>query len=454
MKRFIQQHANQISGVLSGFDRMRFRGTLRWLAYTNGMQWFLNSTGILLKEFKTYVQGVTEQVREATERLVKAAGRPLIYLDSSRISKEVKSRQIAERNGIQEGLVCVFSAVEPCFSYEVRRDAQKRRLELKGRPQKCLHYYFYLQHREFGFMHLRLQTWFPLAIHIAMNGREWLARQLDAASLGYRRSDNCFLELEDPARTQELCDQQLKTRWRRSFLALLHQYHPSHKEIFREQPLEYYWTLDQSEWATDILFRSPETLGQLYPQLLRHAAYNFESTDVMRFLGRRLTSRGHLWGNFRGDVVSDVAKRLLIIPGVVALFSWPWWMLILLVMNSNMSVYVFFYRIPLLVLFCGLALFSIGRLRSEPRWRAMFTVWLLANLVAPLLGCIGPGMMVGRGIVEPLLGMVVGLGFLVPVMQDRSQGIRRDHFHYAGVACRVANVGTGIVQLLRMFLLY
>jgi hypothetical protein len=309
MKRFIQQHAEQVSGVLNGFDRMRFRGTLRWLAYTNGMQWFLNSTGILLKEFKTYVQGVTDQVRAATEELVKAAGRKLIYLDSSRISKEEKARQIAERDGIQEGLVCVFSAVEPCFSYEVRRDAEKRRLELKGRPQKCLHYYFYLQHPEFGFMHLRLQTWFPLTIHIAMNGREWLARQLDAAGLGYRRSDNCFLELEDPARTQEICDQQLKTHWNRSFLDLLHQYHPSHKELFREQPQQYYWTLDQSEWATDIMFRSPETLGQLYPQLLRHAAYNFESTDVMRFLGRKLTSRGRLWGNFRGEVVSDVAKR-------------------------------------------------------------------------------------------------------------------------------------------------
>jgi hypothetical protein len=161
MKRFIEQHAEQISGTLSGFDRLRFRGTLRWLAYTNGMQWFLNSSGILLKEFKTYVQGVTEQVRGATEQLVKAVGRMLICLNSSRISKEEKARQIAERDEIQDRLVCAFSAVEPCFSYEVHRDAQKRRLELQVRPQKCLHYYFYLQHPEFGFMHLLLQPWFP-----------------------------------------------------------------------------------------------------------------------------------------------------------------------------------------------------------------------------------------------------------------------------------------------------
>src|SRR6185503_12665508 len=151
---------------------MRFRGTLRWLAHTQGMEWFLNASGILLKNFKTYVQGVTDQVRAATERLAKAAGRPLIYLDSARLSKEEEARQIAEREEIQEGLICVFSAVEPCFSYEVRRNAQQRKLQLHGRTQKCLHYYFYVQHPLFGFMHLRLQTWFPLTIHIAINGRE------------------------------------------------------------------------------------------------------------------------------------------------------------------------------------------------------------------------------------------------------------------------------------------
>ena len=270
MKRFIQQQADQISGVLSGFDRMRFRGTLRLLAHTNGMRKFLNHMGVLLKDFKTYVQGVTDLVRDATQQVAKAHGRQVRFLDSSRISKEETARDIAEREGIQEGLVCIFSAVETCFSYELHRNAEKRWLELNGRNQKCLHYYFYLQHPEFGFMHLRLQTWFPLSIHIALNGREWLARQLDAAGIGYRRRDNCFLEVEDPKRAQQLLDQQLKTRWKRAFHKLLHEWHPAHAEIFRENPVEYYWTLDQSEWATDVMFRSPQALAALYPHLLRH----------------------------------------------------------------------------------------------------------------------------------------------------------------------------------------
>jgi hypothetical protein len=309
MQRFLQQHADQIQGVLNGFDRMRFRGTLRELAYPRGMFSFLCNRDVLLKDFKSYVQGVTDRIRETTEQLAKAQGRPRVYLDSLKISKEDQARQIAERDGIREGLICVFSAVESCFSYEVRRDPQKRRLELVGRPQKCLHCYFYLQHPKFGFMHLRLQTWFPFNIHIAINGREWLSRQLDAAGIGYRRADNCFVELEDPRRAQELCDLQLKTCWRKEFLSLLRQVHPTHAEIFRDQPLLYYWSLEQSEWATDVTFRLPEALAQLYPELLRHAADDFSSAEVMRFLGRKVPAHGGVRGNFKGEVVTDVARR-------------------------------------------------------------------------------------------------------------------------------------------------
>lgn len=309
MQRFIQQHADQVTGILSGFDRLRFRGTLRFLAYTQGMFKFLCHMGVLLKDFKAYAQSLTERVREASEHLAKTQGRPLIYLDSPKVSKEETARKIAEKDGVREGLICVFSAVESCFSYEIRRDPQKRRLELRGRPQKCLHYYFYLQHPQFGFMHLRLQTWLPLSIHIAINGREWLARQLDAAGIGYRRVDNCFVELEDPLRAQELAARQLKTRWKSAFLQLLREFHPTHREIFRDCPLSYYWSLEQSEWATDVLFRTPETLAQLYPRLLRHAAHNFSGVEVMRFLGRKLPRHGGVHGKFQGEVVSDVSPR-------------------------------------------------------------------------------------------------------------------------------------------------
>lgn len=309
MQRFIQKHASDVIGALNGFDRMRFRGTLRWLANTKGMRSFLFAAGVLLKDFKDYVTGITDKVREATTRLAEAEGRPVHYLSSSTVRKEDVARQIAQCDGIQEGLICVLTCVEPCFSYHVGRDREARRLELRGDRLKCLHQYFYFQDRQFGFMHVRLQTWFPFTVHVCLNGREWLARQLDAEGIGYRRRENCFVDLADPARAQALSAMQLKTPWATTFQRLMRGVHPTHAEIFREHPTEYYWSLEESEWATDVMFRSAGALAAIYPHLLRYGLQHFSSVDVMRFLGRKVPTHGGVNGHFEGEVQSDLRRR-------------------------------------------------------------------------------------------------------------------------------------------------
>ena len=47
MLDFIQRHAGSVIGVLSGFDRVLFRGTLRRIANAAGMSTFLSYTGVL-----------------------------------------------------------------------------------------------------------------------------------------------------------------------------------------------------------------------------------------------------------------------------------------------------------------------------------------------------------------------------------------------------------------------
>src|ERR1700674_330359 len=77
-------------------------------------------------------------------------------------------------------------------------------------------------------MFVRLQTWFPFEIQVYLNGREWLARQMDRAGLSYRRSDNKFLWVEDWTRAQELLHQQLETSWPTALDELQRAVHPLH----------------------------------------------------------------------------------------------------------------------------------------------------------------------------------------------------------------------------------
>jgi hypothetical protein len=66
---------------------------------------------------------------------------------------------------------------------------------------------------------------------------------------------------------------------------------------------DYYWSVHQSEWATDILFKSSAALAKIYPNLVRSAISHFSSKDVIRFLGKRPQR------DFRGEVVSDYGER-------------------------------------------------------------------------------------------------------------------------------------------------
>ena len=67
-----------------------------------------------LKDFASYVRETTARVCRASEEAAAAAGRPVEYVPSASTSKEQLARDIARRDGVKEGLVCVLRCVEPC----------------------------------------------------------------------------------------------------------------------------------------------------------------------------------------------------------------------------------------------------------------------------------------------------------------------------------------------------
>jgi hypothetical protein len=286
MHQFIKRHQKDILGVLSGFDRIRFRGTIRWFGSLRGVMTFLWEKQVRLMQFTTWAKGLTNQIVEASERIAEAADRPSIYLRNSSASKEEMAMDIAKADRISEGLVCVFKCVESCITFRVGPNAKTKKLELRHIRAKCSHYYFYFLHPQYGLVHLRLQTWLPFSIHVCVNGREWLARELRQRKIGFEQRDNCFVWIKNIAAAQSLADRQLRTDWSGLLDGLRRMFHPVHETLFGEQPLEIYWSAEETEWATDVMFRSRAALERIYPALVRHAITAFGCGDVLRFLGR------------------------------------------------------------------------------------------------------------------------------------------------------------------------
>ena len=80
MERFIERHDERIIGVLSGFDRILFRGTIRALSYVDGMDKYLNVHGVLYKHFGGFVQRISNKIKEHAAEYAAAHDRPFRYL--------------------------------------------------------------------------------------------------------------------------------------------------------------------------------------------------------------------------------------------------------------------------------------------------------------------------------------------------------------------------------------
>jgi hypothetical protein len=301
MDAFIQRHPQDVIGVLSGFDRMRFRGTLRSISYAEGVDRFLGAVGVRYKDFKNYVLGLSQRLIDHGEQVARQAGRPFEYQASSRQDKQARALEIAERDGITEGLVCVLRCVEPCLSVGIHR--RHGVVRLRAEQRKCLHLYYYYLDREFGRMHARVATWLPFGISGCLTGREYLARRMQKAGVAFEQRDNCFVWIEDVAKAQQMLSDLESRKWERWLKRLSTWVNPWVGPRGGLDLHPYYWSVSESEYATDVLFRDAEALAKVYPALVDHAIKRFDSREVLRFLGRRTNSR------FNGEVSTSLLTR-------------------------------------------------------------------------------------------------------------------------------------------------
>ncbi len=149
MSAFEIVYQDRVVGKLSCFDRLIFKGHLTGLFPDGAFAYFLRSQDVLLKDFGRYVKQMTDQLKGEAVSLCEQSGRPYRYLPEaatrsrSGTSKQELARAIAERDGVEKGLICVLATVEPCVSFDVVGNAARQRLEIVRRPRKCLHLYYY-----------------------------------------------------------------------------------------------------------------------------------------------------------------------------------------------------------------------------------------------------------------------------------------------------------------------
>ena len=102
----------------------------------------------LVARFRGLVKGVIS----GFDRIV-FKGRILPLMCEEKVARE---RQ--RLNGTRQGLIGVWSCQESCYSYKAQFSKGSKRPRLRRHPTRCNHLYFYFDHADFGSMNIRLQT--------------------------------------------------------------------------------------------------------------------------------------------------------------------------------------------------------------------------------------------------------------------------------------------------------
>jgi hypothetical protein len=303
---FLAKHRTHIKGILECFDRLIIRGHLPMAGVGYFSTW-LYSKHICLNlqqppqgwsTFKEAAPSFAAKLKAHAQELAAREHRMYKHL-SSHERMEESARAMAERDGIQDGLVCVYGAMETCRTFRVRYE---ERCPTVGSDMRvCLVLYYYWMDREFGLMHVKIQTWCPFTVQVYVNGHEWLARKLTAQGIGFRKVDNAFVELDDAKRAGECARGFWRRAWPKLLNCLAQRINPLMKDWLAGQ--NYYWVIDQAEFSTDVMFAEKKALATLRPALYEHALLCFGAEKLMTFLGRKYRE------TFQGEVRTQWHRR-------------------------------------------------------------------------------------------------------------------------------------------------
>jgi len=253
MDNFLNKFSKLITGTIVGFDRVIFKGYLKPIIFAAGMQSLMYSKNVLNKDCKNWIISQSKSIVEySNEYSSRFCGSDIIPIKSCYERKEALAHKKQQDLEITSGLIGIWSCVESCNTFKIKYNSDKGFPQIIPYKSKCKHLYFYFDHKQFGFMSIRIQTWAPYTVQIALNGREWLKRLLDKENCSFILHGNKFLSIDDYDKAQYLLDTQLDTNWKKVFDGFINHVFPLISSIVGEN-IFYHWIMDQSEWAKDYI---------------------------------------------------------------------------------------------------------------------------------------------------------------------------------------------------------
>jgi hypothetical protein len=186
------------------FDRIVINGYLSLLSRENQVAYFFREVNGVPKLTQEVLRRRTEDYQRWVESYAHNHQIPLEWAEA-KARKEDYVRPALERalRKKQWGVYTILKSMEQGTTFRIVAPkyptTDPNYQIIKKQRSRFTHYYFYLTDEVLGPMVLRVGSFLPFTATAYLNGHSFIERQLLAQGVRFRKQDNAFLAVADPA---------------------------------------------------------------------------------------------------------------------------------------------------------------------------------------------------------------------------------------------------------------
>ena len=174
---------------------------------------------------------------------------------------------------------------------------------LAHQRSRFTHYYFYLRDETLGPMVMRVASFFPFRTTYYLNGHSFIEQELKRAQIGFRKSDNAFLAVDDVAALQAAADKLSPEiiRKRLDYWTLILGPKFSAKER-KQLNLSRFYAIAQIEYCRNFIFKRNFPIHKLFERSCELGLWRLTADKIVEIFGMRLNR------NMRGKLATVIDR--------------------------------------------------------------------------------------------------------------------------------------------------
>jgi hypothetical protein len=297
MELFTRLFGNLLAFVYHCFDRMVINGYLSGLSRPEQVVYFFRQVLRIPVVSREVLSQRTNDYRSWVESYARNHGIAMEWAEKG-VRKEdhvlPALRRMEKRNVY--GVYSIFKSMEQGRTFRISvpkfptEDPNYR--ILAHQQSRFTHYYFYIRDEVLGPMVVRMASFFPFHATYWLNGHSFMEQEMKRQQIGFQKSDNAFLAVDDVAQLQAAADRLSPQIVRKQLDYWTLIVGPKFSKKDRGQiNLSRFYAIGQIEYCRNFIFKRRFPIHKIFERSCEIGLWRLTANRISEIFGVRLHKR-------------------------------------------------------------------------------------------------------------------------------------------------------------------